>query len=354
VHADGLLGIVHEPAAIRWQRHQFDRSAVHFLVRTSTPTKKVFYLAEHRSSANYWCRMGRSASGRTVGNERRDYWQAYQWMQTCVTQANSPLAPGSHTEPANYLGQPASNPSEASIAAEAFDRPWLQFVSTLPAMQDLTKEQLHQWQPDLAIECVPEQLSLKKRVLRQLSDLLPDKCIIASNSSYFVPSVLSQFVRLPERFAHLHFHVPVLRQSVADIVGCSQTRPEVLQQLRQLAERIEQYPLMLRHEHPGYVFNWLLQAVLKAALELVALDVVDSDDVDRSWKAVTGMQVGPFGMMDQIGLDVIDQVLSNARWAVPPTVSQEQLLAILRPLVEKGKLGIKSGAGFYDYQKPSS
>jgi 3-hydroxybutyryl-CoA dehydrogenase len=102
------------------------------------------------------------------------------------------------------------------------------------------------------------------------------------------------------------------------------------------------------------VFNWLLQAVLKAALELVALDVVDSDDVDRSWKAVTGMQVGPFGMMDQIGLDVIDQVLSNARWAVPPTVSQEQLLAILRPLVEKGKLGIKSGAGFYDYQKPSS
>jgi 3-hydroxybutyryl-CoA dehydrogenase len=280
--------------------------------------------------------------------------QAYQWMQTCVTQANSPLAPGSHTEPANYLGQPASNPSEASIAAEAFDRPWLQFVSTLPAMQDLTKEQLHQWQPDLAIECVPEQLSLKKRVLRQLSDLLPDKGIIASNSSYFVPSVLSQFVRLPERIAHLHFHVPVLRQSVADIVGCSQTRPEVLQQLRQLAERIEQYPLMLRHEHPGYVFNWLLQAVLKAALELVALDVVDSDDVDRSWKAVTGMQVGPFGMMDQIGLDVIDQVLSNARWAVPPTVSQEQLLAILRPLVEKGKLGIKSGAGFYDYQKPSS
>jgi 3-hydroxybutyryl-CoA dehydrogenase len=150
----------------------------------------------------------------------------------------------------------------------------------------------------------------------------------------------------------MHFHVPVLRNSVADIVGCEQTSIEVLNQLVKLADRVGQYPLLLRHEHPGYVFNWLLQAVLKAALELVAQDVVDASDVDRSWKSVTGMTIGPFGLMDQIGLDVIDQVLSNARWAPPNPTTDQQLLEIIRPLIQQGKLGIKSGAGFYNYRQP--
>lgn len=202
---------------------------------------------------------------------------------------------------------------------------------------------------DLVLECVPEQISLKKRVLRQLSELFPPPCIIASNSSYFVPSVLSAFVKSPERFAHLHFHVPVLRESVADIVGCDVTEPWVLERLAGLSERIEQYPLKLRHENPGYVFNWLLQAVLKAALELVHNDVVDPADVDRSWKAVTNMPVGPFGMMDRIGIDVVEQVLANARWSDVSSVSEADLMQVLKPLVDAGRLGVKSKAGFYDY-----
>ncbi len=280
--------------------------------------------------------------------------QAYEWIKNSAFEVDSPHAFSQSAQIDDIGANIESGSSAPEISINPSDQSWLQHVKLLPAIQELTKEQIQQWQPKLALECVPEQLTLKKRVLRQLSELLPENCIIASNSSYFVPSVLSQFVQHPERFAHIHFHVPVLRQSVADIVGCPQTRPEVLQQLEELARRIEQYPLLLRREHPGYVFNWLLQAVLKAALELVALDVVDADDVDRSWKAVTGMQVGPFGMMDQIGLDVIDQVLSNARWASPPTVTEEQLLAILRPFVQQGKLGVKTGAGFYDYQKSST
>lgn len=202
---------------------------------------------------------------------------------------------------------------------------------------------------DLVLENVPEQLSTKKRLLKQVSRAFPAPTLIASNSSYFVPSLLSKFVDTPSRFAHIHFHVPVLEDSVADIVGCEQTAPEVLERLRQLAIQVRQSPLMLRREHPGYIFNWMLQSMLKSALELAVLDVADPADIDKSWKAVTGMELGPFGMMDQIGLDVIEQVLSNARWAEPPHVSSEQLLTLLREKTNQGQLGVKSGAGFYPY-----
>ncbi len=201
----------------------------------------------------------------------------------------------------------------------------------------------------LVVENVPEQISLKRRVLQEVSQRFLPPTIIASNSSYFTPSVLSRFVESPSRFAHVHFHVPVLHESVADIVGCEHTDPQVLDQLALMSARIGQPPLRLRHEHPGYVFNWLLQSVLRASLELVAQDVVDPQDVDRSWKAVTGMSLGPFGMMDQIGLDVIEQVLSNARWAEPSTVTLDQLIAVLQPPLSQGHLGVKTQRGFYDY-----
>jgi 3-hydroxybutyryl-CoA dehydrogenase len=205
---------------------------------------------------------------------------------------------------------------------------------------------------DLILESIPEQLSLKKRVLREVSALFPPPTLIVSNSSYFVPSLLCGFVSHPSRFAHWHFHVPVLRDSVVDIVGCSETDPAVLECLQKLTERIGQSPLRLRREHPGYIFNWLLQSVLRSALELAALDVADPSDIDKSWTAVTGMPLGPFAMMDRIGLDVIEQVLSNARWGEPPEVSVEQLLALLAQHTARGELGEKSGVGFYRYDEP--
>lgn len=205
---------------------------------------------------------------------------------------------------------------------------------------------------ELVIESVPEQVSLKKRVLTEISDRYPPPTIITSNSSYFTPSMLSRFVKSPERFAHFHFHVPVQHESVADIVGCESTETTVLDQLCELATRIAQAPLRLRQEQPGYVFNWLLQSLLRASLELVAKDVTDPAEIDRSWKAVTNMPLGPFGMMDRIGLDVIEQVLSNARWSNEESVSLERLIEVLQGPLSQGNLGVKTGKGFYDYREP--
>ncbi len=232
------------------------------------------------------------------------------------------------------------------------DPQWLQRVHIAGSIQELSASEQS---IDLVLESVPEQLSLKKRVLRQASELFSAPTIIASNSSYFVPSVLSEFVADSSRFAHWHFHIPVLNDSVVDIVGCEATNKEVLDRLQELTLRIGQIPLMLRREHPGYVFNWLLQSVLKSALELAALDVADPIDIDRSWTAVTGMPLGPFAIMDRIGLDVIEQVLSNSRWAEPTTVPVDELLALLSQHTSQGEFGEKTGRGFYAYTlHPSS
>ncbi|MEM7476201.1 MAG: 3-hydroxyacyl-CoA dehydrogenase NAD-binding domain-containing protein [Planctomycetota bacterium] len=206
----------------------------------------------------------------------------------------------------------------------------------------------------LVLESVSEQLSVKKRVLRKVSSILHEDTILASNSSYFVPSLLSEFVQGPERYAHMHFHVPVLRDSVADIVGTRQTNQQVIERLKELALRLGMRPLMLRKEHPGYVFNWMLQSLLRSALELAARDVVDPEEIDDAWKSVTGMGLGPFAMMDQIGLDVIEQVLANARWANESPVESEVLLRMIREKTDSGLLGRKTQEGFYKYSDDSS
>lgn len=224
------------------------------------------------------------------------------------------------------------------------DQQWASRVGFGRAMEELI--------PDTAVvlECVSETVGLKRRVLREFSRQFPKTTIIASNSSYFTPSTLAEFVTEPQRFAHWHFHVPLHRSSIADIVGHPHTEPWVLERLTELTKVIDQYPLRLRREQPGYVFNWLLQSVLRSALELAARDVADIEDIDRAWKSVSGMPIGPFAMMDNIGLDVIEQVLANARWAPAQPVPIDQLLAVLRGPINQGHLGVKSGRGFYEHE----
>lgn len=266
--------------------------------------------------------------------------------------------------------------AQEASASETDTREWISQIQVVPPLATLQqdKDLLDALPIDLVLECVPEQMSLKRRVLRQISDLFPAPVVIASNSSYFLPSLLAKYVESPSRYAHFHFHVPVSNDSIADIVGAPDTQPLVIEQLETLSKKIGQEPVVLRREHPGYVFNWMLQSLLKSALELAALDVADPEVIDKSWKAVTRMPLGPFGIMDQIGLDVIEQVLANARWtdgahgratdegtagkssvggqasaSETPATSTDQLLQLLREYTEQGYLGTKAGRGFYTY-----
>jgi 3-hydroxybutyryl-CoA dehydrogenase len=201
---------------------------------------------------------------------------------------------------------------------------------------------------DLVLETVSEQVSVKRKVLELASARYPSPTIIASNSSYFTPSILSRFVQDPARFANFHFHVPVWQTRLVDIASSPNTSESTVDRLSELSIRVGQHPLVQRVENPGYVFNWMLRAVLQSALQLRAKDVASPEDIDLAWKKVTGMPLGPFGMMDQIGLDLVYQTMSAARFVDGDAVWQP-LLDQLSPLINDGRLGAKVGSGFYTY-----
>jgi len=202
--------------------------------------------------------------------------------------------------------------------------------------------------PDLVLESVPEQVALKRRILRKYAETFPAPTVIASNSSYFVPSTFAKHVRDPQRFAHFHFHVPIWRATIVDIASAPETSQSTRARLSELALRIGQTPLVNRAENHGYVFNWMLKSVLQSALQLLAKGVANADEIELAWKKATGMPAGPFGIMDQIGIDIIYQTISHARFVDGDDV-WGPLLELLKPLIDQGHLGVKTGKGFFEY-----
>ncbi|MCU0710514.1 MAG: SDR family NAD(P)-dependent oxidoreductase [Pirellula sp.] len=167
-------------------------------------------------------------------------------------------------------------------------------------------------QVDLLWESVPESLTIKREALRPILQLCSEQTILASNSSYLAPSMIFRGFPNPERFAGFHFHVPPWFASAVDVMPAPRTSATVLERLTALVERMELTPIVLRREFPGYVFNNLLHPLLVRSMELVERGVCRPEDVERAWRAVTRMPVGPFGMMLEIGLPTMRQILDNA------------------------------------------
>jgi 3-hydroxybutyryl-CoA dehydrogenase len=220
----------------------------------------------------------------------------------------------------------------------------LSTAGSIDAIQDFDQSPF-----DLILESISEQFSLKRRVLQTVSKRFGPDTIIASNSSYFTPSMMQPHVVTPNRFANFHFHVPIWRATLVDIVAGPETDKTTIDRLNELSHRIGQTPIVQTVENPGYVFNWMLKALLQSALQLVDKGVAQPSDIDMAWKKVTGMEIGPFGMMDQIGVDLIHQTMSHARFVDGDHVWQP-LIDILQPLVNANTLGVKTGQGFFEYE----
>jgi 3-hydroxybutyryl-CoA dehydrogenase len=202
--------------------------------------------------------------------------------------------------------------------------------------------------PGLILESIPEQVALKRRTLKRYSEQFAPPTIIASNSSYFTPSTFSEHIAAPERYAHFHFHVPIWKATIVDIASAPQTSEQTRKRLVQLAIRIGQTPIVNRAENTGYVFNWMLKSLLQSALQLLDRGVATPEEIEMAWKKATGMPAGPFGIMDQIGLDIIHQTMSHARFVDGDAV-WGPLVARVESLVSQGHLGVKTGRGFFEY-----
>lgn len=205
---------------------------------------------------------------------------------------------------------------------------------------------------DLVSESVPEDPALKGRVFAQLNTLCPPRTIFTTNTSTLLPSLFAAATGRPARFCALHFHLPVWDANVADVMAHPGTDAAVVATVTAFARRIGQIPIVLGREQSGYVFNTMLNALLGAALELAAGGVAPAADVDRAWMGIMHTPVGPFGIMDAIGLDTVWKITDY--WA--GVTGDPKLRAnadFVRGYLDEGRLGHKSGGGFYDYPEPA-
>ena len=200
---------------------------------------------------------------------------------------------------------------------------------------------------DFVSESVTEDLDLKRRVWSGLRGAWRRGAILTTNTSYLLPSDLVDAVGEPARFCAFHFH-DVFEARVVDVMPHPATAPEVVARLTSLGRELAQVPVHVRRETRGYLFNHMLMAYLGAAGQLLARDKADVEDIDRSWMGNLGVRIGPFGMMDQIGLDTVDHVL-RARTDARSRAFRE----LIAPMLAAGHLGVKSGRGFYRYPRPA-
>jgi 3-hydroxybutyryl-CoA dehydrogenase len=205
---------------------------------------------------------------------------------------------------------------------------------------------------DLISESVPEDPVLKGQVFAQFHALCPAHTIFTTNTSTLLPSMFAAATQRPSQFAAFHFHLPVWSANVVDIMPHPGTDTAVLTLLEGFARRIGQIPIVLQKESSGYVFNAMLSALNTAALTLVVKGVATPADVDRAWMGIMGTPIGPFGIQDMVGLDTVWKIINY--WAT--LLGDRELRAnadFLKPYLDQGKLGRKSGEGFYTYPHPA-
>lgn len=205
---------------------------------------------------------------------------------------------------------------------------------------------------DYVIEALPEKLDLKEEFYKQLSKLAPDKTIFASNSSTMVPSQLVKFADRPTKYLHMHFANKIWKCNVAEIMGTDQTDPAVYQEVVDFAKAIKMVPIEIHKEQPGYVLNALLIPFVVSAMSLWVKGVADPETVDKDWMISTGALVGPFMMLDDVGLRTTWNIVSGL-YATQHKELFKQIADKLKEKIDAGQEGLESGEGFYKYPHPA-
>ena len=197
---------------------------------------------------------------------------------------------------------------------------------------------------DLVIEAIVENEEIKRKILAEIEGHLPETAILASNTSTIPITKLAQSLKRPDRFCGIHFFNPVRKMQLVEVIRGEMTSDETVAQAVAHAKRLGKMPIVLK-DGPGFLVNRLLLPYMNEAIELL-LDGVSISDVERAAKAF-GMPMGPITLYDVVGLDTAlfaGQVLWEA---FPDRIVMSPLLS---SLVEAGRLGQKSGRGFFKYE----
>lgn len=202
----------------------------------------------------------------------------------------------------------------------------------------------------LVVESLPERLELKEAMFSELDGLTPADTILATNSSSYPSSQMIGGVSRPERVVNTHFYMPPDRNAV-EVMSCGRTDEAVIDLLMAVLPDFGLVPFRVRGESVGFIFNRIWAAMKREALAVVAEGVATPEEVDRIYQLALGTRLGLFRAMDRTGLDVILDI--EEHYAAERAGIPDGPRRLLREYIEQGRLGVKSGIGFYsDYQEP--
>lgn len=157
---------------------------------------------------------------------------------------------------------------------------------------------------DIVIEAAVEDIDIKRKLFTQLDEQAPEHAILATNSSNIVSSRLAEVTSRPDKVCNMHFFNPVLVMKACEVVGNEQTSEETLDAVRELAEAMGKDVINVRKEIPGFVANRLLAAIRTEALKLYQEGYASFEDIDTAARSALRHPMGPFELMDLVGIDV--------------------------------------------------
>lgn len=201
---------------------------------------------------------------------------------------------------------------------------------------------------DFVIEAAIESLSIKRKIFAQLDAVAPAHAILTTNSSNIMSSQIADATGRPEKVCNMHFFNPALIMSGVEVVPHEGTAPEVTQTTIDLINAFGKDVIELKKEVPGFVANRIVNAIRVEALKLYDEGVADLEDIDRAARTALRHPMGPFELMDLVGIDVAYLIRLAEFEQTGQEASKPHPLLVKK--YEAGEYGRKTGRGWYDYE----
>lgn len=203
----------------------------------------------------------------------------------------------------------------------------------------------------LIIEAITENLPRKQELFAELDRLAPPEVIIASNTSGLRITEISAHMQHPERAVTAHFWFPAHLVPLVEVVMGDRTDEPVALRLRDLLRRWGKAPVLVRRDLPGQLANRIYQAMMREASNIVQLGLASAEDVDTALKMGLGLRLPAWGVLEHMDAVGLDLVFSTQTTVLPGINNEPGPTQLLRDLVAAGKLGYKTGQGFYNWQE---
>jgi 3-hydroxybutyryl-CoA dehydrogenase len=201
---------------------------------------------------------------------------------------------------------------------------------------------------DLVIEAIFEDLSLKRDVFRQLDEVTRPHVILATNTSSMSVTEIAMATKRPEKVAGMHFFNPAPIMKLVEVIRAYHTSDETVRIVMEMARKMGKEPVEVRKDSPGFIVNRLMIPHMLEAVKMAEEGVASIEDIDKAVKLGLNYPMGPFELMDLTGIEIAHHVADylykeldkGSKWSIP---------VLMKSLIRAGKLGRKTGGGWYKY-----